>query len=99
MARDSLVKLLKTPPPPHLISEHMAAPDGAAVFGGAAAARALGPLSMLFAGAEEKRELVASVIEDVVRGGKAAGLVDQPTAERTLTGPHSHAANPPADPS
>ncbi|KIZ01607.1 hypothetical protein MNEG_6352 [Monoraphidium neglectum] len=47
--------------------EHMAAlgPQGAAVFGGEAAAIERGPITMLYAGAEEKRAVAAAIISDV----------------------------------
>jgi hypothetical protein len=50
--------------------EHMAAlgPQGAAVFGGEAAAIERGPITMLYAGAEEKRAVAAAIISDVVSG-------------------------------
>ncbi|KAI8473334.1 MAG: hypothetical protein J3K34DRAFT_411055 [Monoraphidium minutum] len=45
--------------------EHMAAPRGDAVFGGAAVAAERGPITMLFAGAPERKDAVAEVITDV----------------------------------
>lgn len=46
-------------------SEHMATPQGDRVFGGAAAAEERGPLTMMFAGAEAKRDVAEAIVRDV----------------------------------
>lgn len=58
--------------------EHLAAPEGADVFGSEVAAAAQGPISMLYAGGPEGRDTAAAVIKAVVRaqagGSKRGGL-------------------------
>jgi hypothetical protein len=64
----------------------MAHPDGAHVFGSAAAAHDRGPLTMLFAGPAEKKDVAARVIADVVRATAGAAQAGARSISRERPG-------------